>query len=111
MRLKGRCWGTGSEDGERGRGVFCGRGVRRRSSDEGVGTCIPHSNKIKIDLHLRFEDRRWWEKRTKTQLAQVVNQDESEVAEALTTFVTEVLSLLVRLPAMNYYENKKNPQK
>lgn len=56
---------------------------------------------------MRFEDRRWREKRTKTQLAQVVNQQEIEVAEDLTTFVTEVLSLLVRLPAMNYWENKK----
>lgn len=60
---------------------------------------------------MRFEDRLWREKRTKTQLAQVVNQHESEVAEALTTFVTEDLSLLVRLSAMNYCENKKTSSK
>lgn len=55
---------------------------------------------------MRFEDRRRWEQRTKAQLAQVVNQHESEVAEAMTTYIAEALSLLVRLFAMSYCEHK-----
>lgn len=93
---------------------MCGgwRGVWWGSGAQGVRKCIPHSNEIKTDLHLRFEDRRRWEERTKAQLTQVVNQHESEVAEALTTYVAEAimttyvaevpLSLLVRLFAMSY---------
>lgn len=56
---------------------------------------------------MRFEDRRW--EKAQTQLAQVMHQHESEVTEALTTYVAEVLSLFVRLPAMSYCEDNKLP--